>query len=183
MGVLFRFDEPDPEDAIVRYLIDLPGVFLPHSGVTLFHHLLGTYRILKAWGCENDLCLAGLFHSIYGTPAYPNGPLPESRRVELSGVIGTRAEEFVYQFSRTNWPCVFASGDDTLHTLPPSLVMLATANIVEQSGRIAQNNPKDRSIRESLEQFALLIPHLTPAAAQCLTLELQQVRDGLRGSA
>jgi hypothetical protein len=170
-------DEPDPEDAILRYLIDLPGVFLPHSGATLFHHLLGTYRILKSWGCDNDLCVAGLFHSIYGTPAYHAGPLSESHRGEVSNVIGARAEELVHQFSRTNWARVFAGGHDVLTTLPNSLPMLAAANIIEQRGRLAQGDLERGFITESLKCFTLLIPYLTPAAARDLAAELQQAID------
>lgn len=182
MGAVLRLDESDPEDAIVRYLIDLPGVFFPHSGATLFHHLLGTYRLLKSWGCDEDLCVAGLYHSIYGTPAYPDGPLPKSRRGELSNVIGVRAEEIVYQFSDMNWPLMFANGHDVLKTLPVSLLTLAAANIVEQGGRLARSNPGDcnpgdHSIQESLKCFELLVPYLAPAAAQCLALELQHMGD------
>jgi hypothetical protein len=123
------------------------------------------------------LCVAGLYHSIYGTPAYPDGPLPKSRRGELSNVIGVQAEEIVHQFSDMNWPLIFANGHDVLKTLPVSLLTLAAANIVEQGGRLARTNPGDGSIQESLECFELLIPYLTPTAAGCLAAELQHMRD------
>jgi Domain of unknown function (DUF6817) len=173
MQVLFRLNEPDPEEAILRYLIDLPGVFHSHSGATLFNHLLGTYGILKSWGCDDDLCVAGLFHAIYGTPAYHDGLLAESRRGELIDVIGARAEEIVHEFSRTNWHDVFARGHNALTTLPRSLLTLAAANIVEQRHRLTHANLEGRSIKESLTPFNLLIPYLIPTAARCLAFELQ----------
>ncbi len=158
---------------MVRYLVDLPGVFLPHSGVTLFHHLLGTYRILKAWGCDDDLCAAGLFHSIYGTPAYLDGPLPVSGRGELRDLIGGQAEELVYQFSLTSWQQVLESGPDVLVTLPQSLLTLAAANIAEQWARLTESNLGESTIKTSAEGFALLLPYLPPMAARSLSLELK----------
>jgi hypothetical protein len=175
---LLKLDEPDPEDAVLRYLIDLPGVFLPHSGATLFHHLLGTYRILKSWGCDEDLCVAGLFHSVYGTPAYHASALPESRRDELREVIGVPAEELVYRFSRTNWALVFSNGRDILPTLPTSLLMLAAANVIEQRERLAQTAQQSSLVAESLKCFGLLVPYLTPVAAQRLATELHLAEGG-----
>ena len=38
-----------------------------HSGGALIDHLRGTHDFLHEWGNEQAVCLAGLFHSIYGT--------------------------------------------------------------------------------------------------------------------
>ena len=37
-----------------------------HSRRTLLDHLLGTHDLLVEWENEPDVCVAGLFHSIYG---------------------------------------------------------------------------------------------------------------------
>jgi hypothetical protein len=172
MEAALQEEEPDPEEAVVRYLINLQGVFAPHSGVTLFHHLLGTYRILKSWGCNEELCIAGLFHSAYGTPAYHGGPLSVSRRGELREVIGVEAEKVVYQFSSTRWPDVLAGGDEILRTLPISLLTIAAANIVEQWRRLTAD-VSTSAIRDSLECFARLVPYLESEAARGLAAALQ----------
>jgi hypothetical protein len=172
-------EEFEPDEAILRYLIELPDVFLSHSGTTLFHHLLGTYRILKSWRCKEDLCLAGLFHSIYGTPVYRPGPLPESRRVELRAIVGARAEELAHEFSRVDWSDLLARGDRALRTQSADLITLAAANFVEQVGRIAQLSGDDLMARESLGRFDALLPRLTPSAAAHLGRELARLRHEL----
>jgi hypothetical protein len=173
MENVITIEELDPQEPIMRYLIDLPGVFLPHSGATLFHHLLGTYRILRSWGCEESLCIAGLFHSVYGTPAYRGGVLPKNRRFELINVIGVAAEALVHRFSDINWSFVFERGPQALKSLPRPLLILSAANLVEQRSRLAHATNYDPSAVESLDRFAILISYLPPPAARCLALELQ----------
>jgi hypothetical protein len=167
-------DTFDPDDAVLRYLIDLPDAFLPHSGVTLFQHLLGTYRLLKSWGCDEDTCLAGLFHSVCGTPAYRPSEPPECRRGELEAIIGTRAAALVQDFANIDWNNVFSSGDAAVREQSPDLVMLAAANFVEQSERIVRAHD-DRRTRESLARYAALLPLLPPAAAARLSRELTRL--------
>jgi hypothetical protein len=167
-------DEPDPEEAILRYLIDLPGVFLAHSGVTLFHHLLGTYRVLKSWSCDEDLCIAGLFHSVYGTPAFPEGPLTTGDRDQLKKIIGAQAENLVHQFSQTNWTLLFSDQPGRLRELSKSLLTLAAANLVEQRGRLGNLDLGGRSMQDALRPFEMLIPFLDRETTLSLTLVLEQ---------
>jgi hypothetical protein len=42
----------------------------PHTNRTLSNHLIRTYNILEKWDNTKEICLAGLFHSIYGTRVY-----------------------------------------------------------------------------------------------------------------
>ena len=47
------------------YLVGLGTTDVPHSGERGFlAHLIGVFRDLEAWGCEQDVCCAGMFHSI-----------------------------------------------------------------------------------------------------------------------
>lgn len=68
----------------------------PHSGDTLYAHLLGTYQLLRAWNAPEYVCVAGLFHSIYGTATYTR-PVYPSRGCVID-TIGQRAEYLVYLF-------------------------------------------------------------------------------------
>ena len=176
MELLPAPEELDPEEPILRYLIELPGVFLSHSGTTLFHHLLGTYRVLKSWKCHENVCVAGLFHSIYGTPAYRPGPLPEGRRTELRAIIGVEAEALVYLFSRLDWKCLLSKGDRNLQAQSPDILMLAAANLMEQGDRLVQLSGGDLRVRKSLAAYTALLPHLTPDVAAQVKNELAKLR-------
>lgn len=68
------------------------------------HHLVGTYALLKQWGADEDTCLGGLFHSIYGTNAFRQASLRDSERVGLQAVIGLRAELLAWTFSHLDRP-------------------------------------------------------------------------------
>lgn len=69
----------------------------------LLGHLIDTARLLATWGCEQELCDAGLFHSLYSTESIvvaglPFTPLPLERRAEVRSMLGSRTERIVYLF-------------------------------------------------------------------------------------
>ena len=70
----------------------------PHTGRSLRDHLIGTFNLLKAWGNDQDVCLAGLFHSIYGTEVYTRTSADLAERGTIRRAIGSRAEELAYLF-------------------------------------------------------------------------------------
>src|SRR5207244_5277196 len=41
-----------------------------HTEKTYLAHAIGVYQDLKSWGADEDLCRAGMFHSIYGTEKF-----------------------------------------------------------------------------------------------------------------
>jgi hypothetical protein len=67
-----------------------------HSGKNYLAHVIGVYRMMKEHGCDEDLCRAGLFHSIYGTQQFQRFKLPLERRIEVRALIGERAERLSY---------------------------------------------------------------------------------------
>ena len=79
-----------------------------HSGRTLFEHLLGTYLLLKEWDQPEPVCLAGLFHSIYGTNVFAL-PLP-MQRTEVKEAIGAEAEELAWLFCVVERPKAIVQG-------------------------------------------------------------------------
>lgn len=72
---------------------------------TRLAHCLGTYRHLRAWGCDRDVCVAGLFHNMY-TP--PGRQFPLSARERMKELLGERAEFLAYV------RCAFQHGDSTV---------------------------------------------------------------------
>jgi (p)ppGpp synthase/HD superfamily hydrolase len=69
---------------------------VPHSQTPFLAHLIGVYKDLKEWGCDEDLVVAGLFHSIYGTEAFQGFYLPLTERDTIRGLIGEKAERLAY---------------------------------------------------------------------------------------
>ncbi len=67
-----------------------------HSERTYLAHAIGVHHDMKRWGCDDDLCNAGLFHSIYGTELFQRFTLPVERRGDVQELIGQRAEWFAY---------------------------------------------------------------------------------------
>jgi hypothetical protein len=50
---------------MMDFLVGLGTDSVPHSGDKGFlAHLIGVFRDLESWGCDRDVCRAGLFHSI-----------------------------------------------------------------------------------------------------------------------
>jgi hypothetical protein len=88
----------DPEyRRMVDFLVGLGTDSVPHSGEKGFlAHLVGVYRDLEGWGCDQDVCRAGLFHSIYGTELFQKFCLPLERRGVVQQLIGERAERLAF---------------------------------------------------------------------------------------
>lgn len=89
----------------------------------LLGHLIDTARVLAKWGCEKELCDAGLFHSIYSTESIvtaclPFTPLSLKRRKEVSLMLGSRTERIVYLFCAMGRNAFFAN----LEKSPPYTV-------------------------------------------------------------
>jgi hypothetical protein len=82
---------------MVDFLAGLGTDSVPHTGEKGFlAHLIGVYRDLESWGCDRDVCRAGLFHAIYGTQKFQQFCLPMERRGEVRQLIGERAERLAY---------------------------------------------------------------------------------------
>ena len=69
---------------------------LRHTHKTYLAHGISVYTDLKKWGCDEELCRVGMFHSIYGTEKFQAFTLPLQRREEIQALIGERAERLSY---------------------------------------------------------------------------------------
>ena len=70
------------------------GTLQHDSHVPFLAHLVGTRRLLMAWGERPALCDAGLFHSVYGTEFF----IPDriAARDDVVAVIGAEAERVAW---------------------------------------------------------------------------------------
>src|SRR5258708_11425671 len=91
---------PQTNDATFKQLTDFLVALgtdkVPHTDEVFLAHLIGVYRDLKDWDCDEDVCRAGMFHSIYGTEKFQLFSLPLARRGEVRALIGERAERLAY---------------------------------------------------------------------------------------
>lgn len=82
---------------MIDFLRGLGTEEIEHSGDKGFlAHLVAVFSDLQQWGCDQDLCRAGMFHSIYGTELFRRFSLPVSRRGEVQALIGERAERIAF---------------------------------------------------------------------------------------
>jgi hypothetical protein len=84
---------------LTDFLVGLGVERVGHTGKSYLAHLIGVYRYLEARGGNEELCRAGMFHSIYGTELFQGFKLPLERRPEVRALIGERAERLAY------WNC------------------------------------------------------------------------------
>lgn len=82
----------------IKLLDSLTTRDIRHFGRPLKDHLVGTHDLLEQWGYGEDLCLAGLFHSVYGTKTFKSVTLEATKRQRLRLLIGGYAESLVYVF-------------------------------------------------------------------------------------
>ena len=81
---------------LTNYYMAIGADKIGHSEKTYLAHAIGVYKDLRAWGCSDDICHAGLFHSIYGTQLFQGFTLPLDRRPELQELIGEYAEKLAF---------------------------------------------------------------------------------------
>jgi hypothetical protein len=81
---------------LTDFLVGMGVEQVPHSHKSYLAHLIAVYRSLEAQGRPEDVCRAGMFHSIYGTERFRGFTLPLERRNEIRALIGDRAERLAY---------------------------------------------------------------------------------------
>ena len=66
------------------FLIELGIDKVEHTQKTFLGHLVNVWRLMEAEGCSEELCRAGMFHSIYGTERFQGFKLSLERRPEIA---------------------------------------------------------------------------------------------------
>jgi hypothetical protein len=81
---------------LTDFLVGMGIGQIEHTDKSYLAHLIAVYRWLELQGCPEDVCRAGMFHSIYGTEKFQGFTLPLERRGEVRDLIGERAESLAY---------------------------------------------------------------------------------------
>ncbi len=164
---------------LLDYLEHIGTRGIPHYRQSLFDHLRGTYEILKRWGCPENVCVAGLFHSVYGTQPFRIQTIAYAQRREVRMFIGKRAERLVYLFSISDRPSGLVHAvttgklvnrfDQTEFVINAAdladLIAIECANLINQEGSvpffgeiyravIQARFPIDIRIKEILTRYA-----------------------------
>jgi len=100
-------EQPDDDEEfrkmflpLIKYLKEVGCDKQKHSNGTrnLLHHLVSVSALLSERGSSDDLCKAGLFHSIYGTAHFKHKTVSLDERYKIKELIGEWAETLVYEF-------------------------------------------------------------------------------------
>src|SRR5436190_16385778 len=81
---------------MTNFLVSLGTETVAHSNKSFLAHLIGVYNDMRTAGCTEEVCRAGMFHSIYGTELFQKFQLSLERRGEVRALIGDRAERLAY---------------------------------------------------------------------------------------
>ena len=81
---------------LTAFLVGMGIEQVPHTNKSYLAHLIGVYCLMEAGGCTEEVCQAGMFHSIYGTQQFQGFKLPLERRAEVRALIGERGERLAY---------------------------------------------------------------------------------------
>ena len=77
-----------------------------HQDQTLLEHMIRVSEILQDMKAAHDVCLAGLFHGVYGTEGLHNDDveaIPEAKRIEVRTIVGPHIEQMIFNFSVMNY--------------------------------------------------------------------------------
>ena len=86
----------------IKLLDRVPVTDIEHFGRPFQEHLIGTHDLLDQWGNSKKVCLAGLFHSIYGTKTFLPAALTTESRDDVRLLIGDQAEALVFVFGMSD---------------------------------------------------------------------------------
>lgn len=180
------------QSAYLALLEGLGAGRMSHSRGSLLDHLRNTHDLLRAWGNDPEVCLAGGFHSVYGTYVYDGRAAGLDERGKVREVIGERAERLVYLFCVTDRSTYY----DQLKGDPPqlrdlsrnetveidaatlaALIEMEAANMVEQLPRRSAKKAA-RAARWYGDAFASCVAFLSPAAMEAATLCFQRALAG-----
>jgi len=120
-----------------------------HGAGSYVDHCMNVYTILKELGAPEEVCVAGLYHSIYGNESF--NPNIDIDRSTVKTLIGDYAEELVYLF------CSLINRDENIlaktvecsKDMYDDLFYIAYANIKEQT--TVNNDPILKSLLERYE--------------------------------
>ena len=122
-----EFDITEKEKRAIEELKPLVKGITHAGGVAFFDHLYNTFSRLKTFGCDEDVCLAGLYHSIFGTETFQFDSIVDENRIK--DIIGEYAFDLVKIFCSDNKrESIFSQNGKT----KLDLLKIEYANLIDQ---------------------------------------------------
>lgn len=177
-----------PPDELLDYLEQLGTDETEHTHGSLREHLRGTYALLAGWGASEETCLAGLFHSIYGTEKFKTTTIPLDQRDNVRHRIGDEAERLVYLYAvllrsslytnlERGWPYSLDLRDET--SIPIDLDDMVSLTTLDFANRLEQTHgPLNDDHLVTYERAVPLLP--APAVVELRALQARHVPLGRR---
>lgn len=106
-----------------------------HGNSNYFDHCLTVHSILKSMNADEDVCKAGLYHSVYGTEHFSSRV--EVTKQELISLIGDVAEDLVFKFCniKNRFETILTNGFKFNSYIDKALTQIEYANLQEQYQR------------------------------------------------
>jgi hypothetical protein len=156
-----RTNTDTKRDSLQRFLEIVGAESKEHSSSVLINHLLFTYDLLKAAKQDDDVCLAGGAHSLYGTSKFKDACLAMDDTVGLRSVIGDAPLELVKLFATVKRP---AALEKALHENTRELPLTAGGSILvtdEQFYALCAMDAANLYEQTSSLQFSKSFPNLS----------------------
>lgn len=160
-------------DALTDILVQAKAGLRPTPETAMLPDLVHTYELLRSYECSDEVCLAGLFHGVYGTAQAPDPLLRLSARERVRAAIGEQAEALVYACCAVDAPSferALKQGDPSLvasrwRPVPPAidrlaLERMATLILAYRLARHSRFRPDEEQWAEEVRLFELAEPHL-----------------------
>jgi hypothetical protein len=144
----------DKEKDVLNYLKIKLGNTMHTQNCTLFEHLSNTFYILKHFNQSEEVCLAGLFHSVYGTEFFNAGLNIEES--EIVDIIGSYANDLVKCFSIQNRDQAIIENVFNVDVKTNlDLLYILYANLIEQAYRQSVNRQLIYAIRNRIDLISI----------------------------
>jgi hypothetical protein len=89
-----------------------------HQDVTLIDHMFRVFAILQDMKAKEHICVAGLFHGVYGTEGLHDDDvesIPDRKRVEVRAIVGPEVEQVIFNFSVMSYASLGKSFRKVMH--------------------------------------------------------------------
>jgi hypothetical protein len=168
-------------DALIEPLVLAGAASTPQPESAILPDLVQTYELLRTWHRSDAVCLAGLFHGVYGTAGSPRRLIPLRQRERVREVIGEQAEQLVYACCAATEDTLqqaLLHGDprlvvDRWHQAPldidlETLTAIATLIMAHRRAMHSRTRPSDPAWANEKRLFALARPHLDTRVLEAL---------------
>ena len=144
------FETTDEENRAIEFVQSITEN-IPHSRSNFYVHCLNTYKLLKSQGRPQHVCLAGLYHSIYGTEMF--NPNINITRDIVQSYIGKSAEHLTNLFCNANprHAIVLENVLNYEQEIHQNLLYIEYANLIDQYLRTGQFFDSLRAVKNKID--------------------------------